>query len=67
MLSQIELEYVKGVLNAYYAKGYKYYLVHSVTEYNNEYDVCIYLSKEKINAISDNYFSVSHGLNRYIY
>lgn len=62
MLSQVELEYVRGVLNAYYAKGYKYYLVHAVTEYDNENDVCIYLSKEEIRALNDNYFSVDHGL-----
>ncbi|MCI8393304.1 MAG: hypothetical protein HFJ24_05655 [Clostridia bacterium] len=62
MLSQTELEYVKGVLNAYYAKGYKYYVVHTVTEYNNEYDVCIYLSKIEIEAVTDNYFSIDKGL-----
>ena len=57
MLSQIELDYVRALLNAYYAKGYKYYVVHTVTEYNNEYDICIYLSKEEITALNDNYFS----------
>lgn len=62
MLSSIEMDYVKGVLNAYYAKGYKYYLIHTVTEPDNNYDIHIYLSKEEIVAMNDNYFFVNHGL-----
>ncbi len=62
MLSAQELEYVKGLVGAYYKKGYKYYLCHTVTESNNVYDVYVYFSKEEIKAITSDTFDVTDGL-----
>ena len=66
MLSSTELEYVKALINSYYAKGYTNYVVHTVTENNNDYDICIYLSKTEIESVTDNYFSIDDGLQIYI-
>lgn len=46
--------------------GYTSYLVHTVTENNNDYDICIYLSKTDIEAVTDNYFDINDGLQIYI-
>ncbi len=62
MLSAQELEYVKGLVGAYYKKGYKYYLCHTVKESNNVYDVYVYFSKEEIKAITSDTFDVTNGL-----
>lgn len=69
MLTAVELEYVKALISTYYAKGYKYYLCTTVTEFGNnasDYDICIYFSKEPIEAITDNYFEVKNGVQIYI-
>lgn len=67
MLSQVELEYIKALINTYYAKGYKYYMCHTISDNsNNDYDMCIYFSKDKIEALNDNYFSVEKGIRIYI-
>lgn len=67
MLSQVELEYVRALINTYYAKGYKYYMCHTISDNNNnDYDICIYFSKDKIEALNDNYFSVENGIRIYI-
>lgn len=69
MLTTNELDYVKALISTYYTKGYKYYLCTTVTElYNsdNDYDLCIYFSKEPIEAVTDNYFDVKNGLQIYI-
>lgn len=67
MLSQVELEYVKALINTYRNKGYKYYMCHTISDNNNnDYDICIYFSKEKIEALNDNYFSVEKGIRIYI-
>lgn len=66
MFSAIEIEYIKGLINTYYGKGYKYYLCHTITENNNDYDFVIYFSKEEIGAINDNYFQVKNGLRLYV-
>lgn len=69
MLTAVELEYVKSLISTYYLKGYKYYLCTTVTEYgtsNTDYDLCIYFSKEPIEAITDNYFEVKNGIQIYI-
>lgn len=69
MLSSVELEYVKSLISTYYAKGYKYYLCTTVTETNyttTDYDICIYFSKEPIEAVTDNYFDIRNGIQIYI-
>ena len=62
MLSSVELEYVKALINTYYAKGYKNYLCHTITDNNNDYDFVIYFSKFEISAISDNYFEIQSAV-----
>ncbi|MCI8999560.1 MAG: hypothetical protein HFJ26_01170 [Clostridia bacterium] len=66
MLSSLESEYLKGLISTYKLKGYGYYLAHTVTENNNDYDVCVYFSKSKIKAIDQNIFSIENGLKIYI-
>lgn len=59
MFTTVESEYLKGLLNVYYEKGYKYYIAHTITEQNNDYDFCVYLSKDKITSSSPNKFNLS--------
>lgn len=69
MLTAVELEYVKSLISIYYSKGYKYYLITTVTEIGSnasDYDLCIYFSKEPIEAITDNYFQVKNGIQIFI-
>ena len=67
MLSSTEMEYIQGLISAYYLQGYTHYLCHTITDnYNNEYDICLYVSKEKIEAVTDNQFEVKDGLRLYI-
>ena len=66
MLTELESEYIKGLISTYELKGYKYYLCHTVTENNVDYDICIYFSKEEIKAIDNNIFSISNGIKLYI-
>ena len=61
MLSSLESEYLKGLISVYKSKGYKYYIAHTVTETNNDYDVCIYLSKTEIKAIDQNILVLKMG------
>lgn len=65
MLSVQEQEYLIGLVNAYKAKGYKYYLCHTIS-YNSDYDFVVYFSKEKITAVSDSYFSVNNSVRVYV-
>ena len=62
MFSQVEIDYIKSLVNVYRDKGYMYYLAHTVTERNNEYDICIYFSKEEIGASTDDIFNVKNAL-----
>lgn len=66
MLTSLEQEYIKSLISVYNRKGYKYYVCHTITETNNDYDVCIYFSKEEIESSSDNYFVVKEGIRIYI-
>lgn len=66
MLTAVESEYIRGLISVYQLKGYKYYMCHTVTENNNNYDACIYFSKEEIKAIDNNIFSVTNGIKIYI-
>lgn len=61
MFSTVELDYLKGLINSYFMKGYKYYVAHTVTESNNDYDIYIYISKEKITASNSNTFILPEG------
>ena len=61
MFTNNEIDYVKSLIETYLNKGYKYYLAHTITD-NSEYDICIYFSKDKIDAMSDSYFDVEKGI-----
>lgn len=66
MLSAVESEYIRGLISSYQSKGCKYYMCHTLTENNNNYDTCIYLSKDEIRAIDNNIFSIRNGIKIYI-
>lgn len=59
MFSTSEVEYLKSLLNVYCNLGYKNYVAHTVTETDNEYDFCVYLSKDKITSSDSNTFNLS--------
>lgn len=59
MFTTVENEYLRGLLNVYYEKGYKNYIAHTVTETDNNYDFYVYLSKDKITANSSHDFVLS--------
>lgn len=66
MLTAVESEYIRGLISVYQSKGYKYYMCHTVTENNNNYDACIYFSKQEIKAIDNNIFSINNGIKIYL-
>lgn len=66
MLTSVESDYIKSLVSTYMNHGFKYYMVHSITDSNNDYDMCLYMSKNKIEALSDNYFQVEKGIRVYI-
>lgn len=66
MLSTIESDYIKGLISVYKSKGYKSYICHTVTEQNNDYDFCIYFSKEDIIAVNNDVFSIKNGIKLYV-
>ena len=59
MFTAVENEYLKGLLNVYKEQGYKYYVAHTVTETDNNYDMYVYLSKEKITSSSPTTFNLA--------
>ena len=62
MFTQVETDYLKSLINFYKKQGYDYYLAHTVTENYNNYDMCIYFSKEEIKASTDNTFSIKNAI-----
>lgn len=58
MFSAVENDFIKSFVSAYFNEGYKYYIVHTVTETGNDYDLRFIFSKEDIQAVSDNDFVV---------
>lgn len=59
MFSSVEIDYLKGLLNVYIKNGYKYYVAHTITQNNNNYDFVVYLSKDKITSHSSSSFYLS--------
>ena len=59
MFSSIEIDYLKGLLNVYLKNGYKYYVAHTITQNNNNYDFVVYLSKDKITSHTSSSFYLS--------
>lgn len=66
MFTSVESDFIKAFVNSYYNAGYKQYIVHTITESDNDYDMCFVFSKNEIEAISDNNFVVSEGIIIYI-
>lgn len=62
MFSAVEENYLKGLISSYYKKGYKFYVCHTITENNNEYDVAVYFSKNEIVASTPLTFDISNGV-----
>lgn len=56
MFSDSELNYLSGLINRYKQEGYKYYLLHTVSSEDSDYNICLYLSKEQIIASSSDNF-----------
>lgn len=62
MFSQVEENYIKALINTYKKQGYDYYICHTVTENDNNYDIYIYFSKEEIKAVSNNMFDLTNAI-----
>lgn len=62
MLSAIEQDYILGIINTYKKQGFKYYLAHTVTETNNDNDICVYLCKDEILAYGNYTYSINNAL-----
>lgn len=62
MFTQTEENYIKALINTYKKKGYNYYLCHTVTEDNNNYDISLYVSKEEIKAVSGSVFDLTNAV-----
>lgn len=58
MFTSVEVDYLKGLLNTYASRGYKYYVAHTVTETDNNYDMLVYLSKNEITSSRPNTFNI---------
>ena len=56
MLSDSELNYIIGLINRYKQEGYDYYLLHTVSDEDSGYNICLYLSKEQIIANTSDKF-----------
>lgn len=66
MFTQAEENYIKALINTYKKQGYNYYLCHTITETNNNYDICLYVSKEEIKSISSSVFDLTNAIGIYI-
>lgn len=62
MFTATEENYLKGLISVYAKQGYNYYICHTVTEINNDYDVYIYFSKKEIKAITPTTFDVTDSV-----
>lgn len=62
MFTAQESEYLKSLISVYQARGYKYYLAHTVTENYNDYDFYVYFSKEEITASTDENFVLHNAI-----
>lgn len=62
MFSNLEEDYILSLINTYKKEGYNYYLCHTVTDYNNVYDVTLYFSKKEILAYDNYTYSVEDGI-----
>ena len=63
MFTQVEENYIKGLISSYKKLGYNYYICHTITENNNDNDIAIYFSKDEIKAITSTTFDISNGIH----
>lgn len=62
MLTAVESDYIKNLILTYRKMGYDKYLCHTITDSSNDYDICIYFSKNGIEAVTDTYYDVTNGI-----
>lgn len=62
MFTQVEENYIKSLINTYKKQGYDYYICHTVTENDNNYDIYMYFSKEEIKAVSNTTFDLTNAI-----
>lgn len=62
MFSDAETTFVQEYVKLYTEKGYRYYVVQTVSEDNNDVDVRFYFSDEPINFTGQRVFRISNGL-----
>lgn len=63
LFTQVEENYLKSLINTYKKQGYDYYLCHTVTETDNNYDIYLYVSKEEIKAVSTTRFDLTNAIS----
>lgn len=66
MFSQTEENYIKALINTYKQQGYNYYLTHTITETDYNYDIYLYVSKEEIKAVTPTTFDLTNAICIYI-
>lgn len=66
MFSSLEEDFILSIIQTYAKDGYKYYMAHTITENNNNYDICLYLSKKDITAYDNYTYLIENGLCIYI-
>lgn len=62
MFSQQEIDYILSLINTYRRLGYKYYVCHTVTENDNNYDIRIFFSQKEIKAVTSTTFDLTNAI-----
>lgn len=62
LFSDSEITFSEGYVNTYLNKGYSYYVVQTVSEYNNAVDLRFYFSKEPITFTGQRVFTITDGI-----
>ena len=62
LFSDSEITFSEGYVNTYLNQGYSYYVVQTVSEYNNAVDLRFYFSKEPITFIGQRVFTITDGI-----
>lgn len=62
MLSELEINFLLGLIGVYKKKGYNYYLCNTINNRDDNYDFVVYFSKEEIDDINGNKFSINNAI-----
>lgn len=62
LFSDSEITFSEGYVNTYLNQGYSYYVVQTVSEYNNAVDLRFYFSKEPITFTGQRVFMITDGI-----